>query len=157
LIWHKLSPRCDGGWAHAGRHGAVGGGGERRPSSDAQQADDRAPRALIQQHVRRRIGELEVEGRRKDVAALTMSVLGRRPAARGRGRTVIQSGVPSTLDGLGAVGSDICGYDLRRRVGWEARILGPFLFFFLARSASPSARPVAGEPLGDSGDTSSNI
>jgi len=69
MIWHKPSPRCDGGWAHAGRHGAVGGGGERRPSSDAQQADDRAPRALIQQHVRRRIGELEVEGRRKDAAA----------------------------------------------------------------------------------------
>ena len=59
----------------------------RRPSSDAQQADDRAPRALIQQHVRRRIGELEVEGRRKDAAAPTMSVGGRRRW------TVIQSGV----------------------------------------------------------------
>jgi len=44
---------------------------------------------------------------------------------------------------------------LRRTIGWEARILGPFLFFFLARSAS--ARPVAGVLLGDSGDASSSL
>jgi hypothetical protein len=46
---------------------------EGRPNSEAQQADDRAPRALIQQHVCRRIAELEVEGRTKGVVAPTMS------------------------------------------------------------------------------------
>jgi len=76
------------------------------------------------------------------VVAPTMSAGGaaaRRDRHRGGrypgipGWTVNQ--IPSTLDGLGAVGSDICGYDLRRRVGWEARILGPFF------SSSSRARP----------------